>query len=185
MGRLAVTLCLSGLMLAVIWWNLGVIAGYANQPSFPTLPTLPEAILEYTGLWQYWDMFAPTPLQIDGWLTVRGHFEDGRDAELFALRPQANGEQPPGIQWGPDMRWYKYVENVNDNRDDRLLRSLGRYTCQQYNTVDNLPVGARLATLEVHYVYRYVHAPNEPVQPLESDLLWSHWCFDEYAPPGG
>jgi hypothetical protein len=182
-GQLALTLALGGLMLLVIGWNLGVIAEYANQPSFPALPALPEAVLEYTGLWQYWDMFAPTPLQIDGWLTVGGHFEDGRDAELFALRP--NGEQPPAVEWGPAMRWYKYVENINDSRDDRLLRALGRYYCRQYNTVDNLPVGARLATLEVHYRYRYVHRPGEPVQPLASDLLWSHWCFDEYAPSGG
>jgi hypothetical protein len=184
-GRLVLTLCLGGLMLCVIWWNLGVIAEYANQPSFPTLPALPEAILEYTGLWQYWDMFAPTPLQVGGWLTVRGQFEDGRDAELFALRPQENGEQPPAPQWGPSMRWYKYVENINNSRDDRLLRALGRYTCRQYNTGGKLPVGARLATLEVRYVYRYAHHPDEPAQPLESDLLWSHWCFDEYAPSIG
>jgi hypothetical protein len=42
-----------------------------------------------------------------------------------------------------------------------------------------------LATMEIRYVYRYVHHPGESDNPLQSDLIWSHWCFDEYAPPVG
>jgi hypothetical protein len=174
--RVAVTAALSGCMIVVIWWNLIVIGEYAAQPLVPPLPAVPNAVLWYGGLWQYWDMFAPLPLQVDGRITIPGTFEDGTSQQLYGGLPGA------AVHWGPSMRWQKFEENVNHDRDDRLLGAWAGYYCWLYNVQDNRPPGSRLATLEIHFVYRQIPARSEPAQQPQDDLLWSHWCLDEYEP---
>jgi hypothetical protein len=127
-------------------------------------------------------MFAPVPLQKDCWIRIPGQFENGTQVDLFDPQATESTTIPPAIKWGPEMRWQKYISNIYDAPNDNLLRAWGRYYCRLYNTTRNLPKGARLATLEIHYMYRRVHKYGEVTSPLQDDLLWSHWCFEEYAP---
>jgi hypothetical protein len=180
--RIALTAYLTVIMALVIWTNIAVLSEYADEPFADPLPTAPQAILRYSGLWQYWDMFAPMPLQISGWITIRGQFEDGKNTDLFHLRDDATDTVPPPIQWGSSMRWLKYIENAYNDQDERVLLAWGGYYCRLYNDAMALPLGSRLATLEIRYVFRRVHARGEPLNPLQNDLIWSHWCYDEYAP---
>jgi hypothetical protein len=170
--RLALISVLALLMVAVIAWNLTEIISYTDPPAAP-LPEAVEDVMWYSGLWQYWDLFAPMPLQIDGRIAIPGVFEDGATADLYA----AHTSRP---LWGPEIRWRKFEENINNYRYDELLRAWGRYYCHLYNDVFALPEGERLATLEIHFVYRRSHAPGEPANPMEDDLLWEHWCYEEY-----
>ncbi len=170
--RLALSALLALLMVGVIWWNLTEVVAYTSPTALP-MPDVPEAVMGYTGLWQYWDLFAPLPLQIDGRIAVPGRFEDGAGFDLYA----AHTARP---MWGPEMRWRKFEENVNNYRYDDLLREWGRYYCRLYNGLAALPEGARLATLEFHFVYRRSHPPGGPPGRLQDDLLWKHWCYEEY-----
>jgi hypothetical protein len=184
-ARSLLTGFLAAVMVLVLWWNLSVISDYADTPFLADYPPTANSLIRLTGLFQYWDMFAPLPLQQDGWIRIPGLFEDGSTYDLFD--PQAKNSRdssttPPAVKWGPDMRWQKYVENINRHRDHEMLLALGRYYCWLYNTSYDLPEGSRLATLEIHFMYRRIHAYGEPANPLEDDLLWSHWCYDEYAP---
>jgi hypothetical protein len=160
------------LMAAVIWWNLTEVVTYTSPPA-PPMPDFPAAVMWYSGLWQYWDLFAPLPLQIDGRMTIPGRFEDGASFDLYA----AHTTRP---MWGPEIRWRKFEENVNNYRYDVLLREWGRYYCRLYNDILARPEGTRLATLEIHFVYRRSHPPGGVPGPLQDDLLWKHWCFEEY-----
>ena len=180
--RIALTICLAGMIVLVLWWNLNVIGGYADPPFLADYPAWSSAAIRYTGLWQSWDMFSPVPLQKDGWIRIPGQFEDGTQLDLFDLQAAESATVPPAINWGPDMRWQKYISNIYDDPNDNLLRAWGRYYCRLYNTAGNLPRGARLATLEIHYMFRRVYKYGEAISPLQDDLLWSHWCFEEYAP---
>lgn len=170
--RLVLAFVLALLMVAVIAWNMTEIVSYTNPPALP-LPGTVEDVIWHSGLWQYWDLFAPLPLQIDGRITIPGVFEDGTTSDLYA----AHTTRP---LWGPEIRWRKFEENINNYRYDDLLRTWGRYYCHLYNDVIALPEGTRLATLEIHFVYRRSHAPGKPPNPLEDDLLWTHWCYEEY-----
>ena len=88
--------------------------------------------------------------------------------------------QTPRVLWGPGMRWRKFEENINNYRYNSLLRAWGRYYCHLYNDVEGRPQGTRLATLEIHFVYRRSYPPGSAPNPMEDDLLWTHWCYEEY-----
>ena len=170
--RYALAIFLVLLMAAVIWWNLIEIVSYTAPPA-PPMPDLPQAVMWYSGLWQYWDLFAPLPLQIDGRIAIPGRFENGETFDLYA----AHTSRP---LWGPEIRWRKFEENINNYRYDALLREWGRYYCRLYNDILARPEGSRLATLEIHFVYRRSYPPGGALSPLQDDLLWKHWCYEEY-----
>jgi hypothetical protein len=172
--RLGTVALLGLLMVGVIWWNLVEVVAYTSPPA-PRMPDVPQGIMWYSGLWQYWDLFAPLPLQIDGRITVPGGFEDNARFDLYAA-------QTVRPMWGPEMRWRKFEENINNYRYDDLLREWGRYYCRLYNETYALPEGKRLATLEIRFVYRRSHPPGGTPGPLQDDLLWTHWCYEEYRP---
>ena len=168
------TLALAGIMLCIVWWNIQnfVDDGYIRAPA---MPAALQDLVRYSGTWQYWDMFAPIPLQNDGWIVLPGKFEDGTALDVRTGQPVRDGL--PDAPWGPLMRWKKYDENANNNRDDQMLQAWAGYYCRQYNVVEDRPPGKRLATLEIHYIYTHSHAPGAPTNAQQDDLLWSHNCL--------
>src|SRR5690606_29042483 len=133
----------------IILWNIETTAdhlpGGFNYPRpIQRVWQQTRDIVYYTGLWQYWDMFSPTPIQYDGWLVIEGTFENDIQYDLFSEQA-IDYERPTRWYWGPDMRWEKFEENVYNRRYDALLRGWGRYYCQTMN--ENRVVGTRLATL--------------------------------------
>jgi len=174
-GRVALTLALAGVMISVIWWNIDATAAEITQgPS--TMPQTLRNMVLYSGVWQYWDMFAPIPLQQDGWIVIPGTFEDGTTMDVRTRQPYTTALPDP--IWGPEMRWQKFDENLNANRFDSMLRAMGSYYCGTYNNVEALPVGKRLKTLEIHYLMTPSHAPGEPANTQQDTLLWTHFCFE-------
>ncbi|MEP7287769.1 MAG: HTTM domain-containing protein [Chloroflexota bacterium] len=155
----------------VIYWNLQTVEDYTKQV-VPPVPALSQAVIWYSGLWQYWDLFAPLPFQIDGWVTIPAEFEDGTTLDLRTGKPATSAI--PDASWGPSSRWKKFEENMNNDRNDVLLRAWARYYCRHY--YDNLPTGNRLKTFQIHFLYRRVHHPGEPENDIQDDLLWSHQC---------
>jgi hypothetical protein len=169
--RLGLAALLGVFMVCVIWWNATSITEYTASRS--PMPDLPRAVMWYSGLWQYWDLYAPVPYQIDGQIMIPGRFEDGMEFDLYAA-------QTSRVLWGPGMRWRKFEENINNYRYDPLLRAWGRYYCRLYNDIEDRPQGTRLTTLEIHFVYRRSYPPGGEINPVEDDLLWTHWCYEEY-----
>jgi hypothetical protein len=168
------TIALGLIMGTVIWWNVdSVITADGTTPA--TMPgPLRDAVL-YSGIWQSWNMFAPIPVQVDGWIVVPGKFEDGTSLDVRTQQPYTT--DLPVATWGPTMRWQKYDENLNANRSSAMLGAMGRYYCNQYNNVENRPVGKRLATLEIHYLFTPSHAPDMPPNTQQDNVLWIHNCL--------
>jgi hypothetical protein len=176
-GGLAVMLSIT--MFGIIWWNLDSFSSF-GKPIVPAMPELPKALILYSGLWQSWNMFAPFPASSDIWVIIPGHFEDGTNVDVRTRLPVTN-DTPP-IEWSALMRWPKFEENINNDRSTQMLAAWAGYYCHEYNEVEQRQPGSRLATLEIHLLSRPIHAPDQPVNPVQDTTLWKHWCYDQYKP---
>lgn len=177
-------LILLPLFILVIMWNIDESLGYREEGFAYPRPIEgvwqdARSVVWYTGLWQFWDLFAPLPVQYDGWLVVEGQFENGISYDLFTEQA-ADYETPTRWYWGPDMRWEKYEENAYQGQYTALLRGWGRYYCDTLNP-DRVE-GTRLATITITMVLRDFHPPNGFPNPYRRDQIWFHWCYAEYAP---
>jgi hypothetical protein len=193
--RIALSLILMPLFLLVIWWNVlqtsyynddaYVDAPYSRPISYPpepfeTILKRGENLLQLIGLWQYWDMFSPLPIQYDGFIVIEGEFENGQFLDLITGQP-VDYEHPNRWYWGPEMRWEKWEENIYGGNNEALRRSWAAYFCRYYET---LPYGERLARLEIQMVRRDSYAPDASPNEPYTTTIWYHWCYDEYAPQG-
>lgn len=177
-GRIILSIVLIFLMQLVIRWNISTTSDYTDTPvPYP----LAKNVVWYTGLWQYWDMFSPLPIQYDGWIVIEGHFEDNVTYDLLTKRP-VDYETPTRWYWGPDMRWEKYEEVVFRYQYDALLNGWASYYCRFYNVRLGFEEGKRLATLEINMHYINFYPPDGSSNTYQTDTLWNHWCFDEYEP---
>ena len=160
---------LIGTMTLVIWWNLYTLGDYKDE----IISKPPPDLIWYSGLWQYWDLFAPLPYQVDGWMRVVGHFENGTTYDLFHDIPLT--QRPSAFRWGPDMRWKKFEDNVFNYQYEQILSAWGAYYCRLYN--EDAVIGTRMLTLDIIYVYRRSHIPLTDINPIQTETLWYHWCF--------
>jgi hypothetical protein len=177
-ARMLLVVLLAPLMILVLRWNLQSI-WLGDKPLIAEMQGTPRHVLQYLSLTQSWNMFAPYPLQWDGWITMPGKFEDGREVDLLTGAPE-DQENMARYFAGWNVRWKKYAENLYRYENPDLLRTWARYYCRLHNDILDLPVGERLATLEIHFNWRQSTAPGESLTPYEPYLLWWHWCYDEY-----
>jgi hypothetical protein len=175
--RALAALPLAALMAVIVWWNLATVERNGQQ-LVANVQDVPREVIQYAGLWQGWNMFAPYPTTVDGWIVIPGVFEDGTMLDLRTGEPVS--EKMTRYFFGPQMRWKKYESNLSRGDYDPLLSAWGSYYCHLYNMDMDLPEGERLATLEIHFRFRRSHAPGEPPNPWEERLLWKHWCYPEY-----
>jgi hypothetical protein len=179
--RAAMALVLIPLMVLVVWWNAYATLAYTTDKQIEAPPAVD--LIWYSGLWQYWDMFAPLPMQLDGWLMIPGQFENGVQLDLMS-GSDVDPERAMRWYWGPEMRWEKFEENVFRYQNEALLGAWGSYLCRTYNEERAAVRGTRLATLQIQHVFRRSFPPGGAPNAYEIETLWFHWCFDEYAPDG-
>jgi Vitamin K-dependent gamma-carboxylase len=175
-GRATISLPILAMMGLVIWYNLATIETDEGKPFVPYVTDTPSQILQYTSMWQSWFMFAPFPTTDDGWMVIPGKFEDGTEIDLMTGEPLS--EEMTHYWFGPDMRWKKYSSEIWRMSDpDPVLRAWAGYFCRQYSS---LPEGERLATLEIHYYWRWSYKPGDSENELQDSQLWRHWCYPQY-----
>lgn len=162
------TLCV--LLGLVAWWNIIESTAYTDH-DFPPMPAPAQHIVRYTGLWQYWDLFAPLPLQIDGQLTIPGTFQNGFTMDLYTAT-NVTWQAPPQ-KFGPAVRWQKLEENIFFYEPAGLMESVGDYYCRYYNQY--AVGGTYLRELRIEYRYRPLSLDETPAA-LQTDTLWWHTC---------
>jgi hypothetical protein len=165
------------IMFGVLWMNLRTIK-QRGEYVFDPMPAFVNQVIYTSGLHQQWNMFAPYPSHRDGWITVPGKFEDGRTFDLLTREPLST--EWTQWYWGAAARWKKYSGTLRYEKHEALLQSMGSYYCDLYNKQDALPEGHRLATLEIIDNYRVSYAPGEEQNPLQTQVLWRHWCYPDY-----
>ena len=168
------TIFLALTMVSVIWWNLRTYKRN-GEPVVSPVPNWSRRLVQYTGLWQGWNIFAPDPKRVEGWIVIPGEFEDGTSFDLRTGKAVTN--EIPRRFWGPAIRWRKYDDRVGRREYKPLLRAWGKYYCRQYNILATS--SPRLATLEIHYISRWSHEPGGTPNPLQERHLWKHSCPEE------
>jgi hypothetical protein len=164
------------LLLLVVWWNIEATREY-QETFMPPLPEGVEDVMWLSGLWQYWDLFAPVPYQIDGRLLVEGRFENGIRFDLFTEQPV--NVQVQSIQFGPLMRWKKFEEVIFRNQYPQILEAWGDRYCRLYNEEMVVVPGTLLEQIDIAYVYRRSHPPQEQPNEIQHELMWTHHCLSE------
>jgi hypothetical protein len=158
---------LAVIMIAVVWGNLLNNDRLAIQTNTPAMPAGLEVNLRAIGLWQSWALFAPDPLNYEGWFGLNGIFQRGNIHDL-----RSESERP---HWyiGPLARWGKLEENMmSRDKDDPLFAAWLHYACQQFRSQG-------LASLQIVLYSRPTSPPGQPFLPYESTLMQGSDCKSE------
>ena len=150
-----------GLLALVLLWNAATL-GYAGMP---------DAVAETVDPEDYrWDMFAPEPRSDDGWYVVVGTLTTGETRD--PLRGGAvRWDRPPDVAATyPDVRWYKYLVELQRGQADRLGSAFGEYLCREWNA-DH---GTEMENLTAYYVEERVRL-DDP-ETTERVELFDHSC---------
>lgn len=151
------------LFVLVILSNLGA-TGY------DTMPDGAEPVVQVTSIDQRWSMFAPNPMQVDGWYVVPGELANG--SQVDALHGgQVSWDRPPELAATyPNARWRKYLANLWRGWFHPSQEYLARYLCQEWNE-DH-------ATKMERVTLYYMEQPTrlDGPEPIEKKRLHSHTC---------
>lgn len=172
-----VTVVLAYLFIITVQWNAGAV--YIDDFRLAERPDdFQRSVIYYTGLFQGWRTFSPTPKRTFGPLVFEGTFEDDSVLDLRTGLPV--GERWAIWKNGPRVRWRKYEEtlqSVQGDNDEERLRSWVAYYCQAYSEGEQTLPSNRLEKVEVWYYYRISLARGD-VDPGQSErLVWQDWCL--------
>jgi len=126
-----------------------------------------ELYLFVTGFWQYWDMFAPDPAQIDFWCDAKVVYKDG--AEKTYQYPRIYSLPIP-MKFIKE-RFRKFYERVNSDDYSNLWSTFGQRIAHEMDDPKNPPVEVKLVR---HWLQ--IVPPGKP-QPTE----YNHYEFYDYA----
>lgn len=160
------------LILIAFWWNIDQIGRFDSRP-YPPIPSVIADTVEYLGLWQFWDLYAPIPYQVDGRMGVIGTFENGYQIDL--LREPPFTMPPDDVLWGPLMRWKKFEEVIFNNQHQPILRAWADYYCAYHNR--GYAPGSYLAIVEINFTFRRSHPPGQARYAQQTVTLWRHECL--------
>lgn len=130
---------------------------YANDYGRGALPT--KYYLQSTGLWQYWDMFAPNPASLDYWYDAKVTYADGSERIVPYPRMKTMSIAKKFVS----ERYRKYIERTNtDNVDNWKWPTFAqRMALLAVDDPTNLPT-----KVELRRHYRQLKGPYEP-EPLQ------------------
>ncbi|MBC7808975.1 MAG: HTTM domain-containing protein [Akkermansiaceae bacterium] len=165
-------------------WNIRTVNFAALIHYFPVSM---NRIAEVPHIDQCWDMFSPRPMSDDGWFVIAGTLRDGSKVDLMPWLADY-GEAPP-LSWGKpkevgvqfrDERWRKYFLNLWPTSNKRFRRYLASYISYTWNRDHTGP--RELCTFEIFYMREDTPDQYAPIPKPVPVQLWSHWCFEEFAP---
>ncbi|WP_254763519.1 HTTM domain-containing protein [Natrinema marinum] len=137
-----------------------VVLSNAQAVGYTQVPDPGQSALDAAAAEQHWRMFAPEPLQTDGWYVVPATLENGSTVDAM-YESEVSWEPPPsGAAVYPNARWRKYLSNVYgaDNKNHRSY--LSNYLCERWNRSHETDI----EDLELYYVRQ----PSEPYNETES-----------------
>jgi Vitamin K-dependent gamma-carboxylase len=127
--------------------------------------------LNFVSLDQRWDMFSPDPAQSDGWMLAPAKLADGGTYDLITGGPVSTAPR-----WSDPLytRWAKVFERIANVGYTDYRLEFGRSFCRLRN-YHLKPGESKLATFDLYYIERTIHAPGE-APTLQEFHVWSHTC---------
>ena len=163
------------LMATLVLWNCFTITNYPEEIK-EKLPNPITAGLEFIRFDQYWSMFAPNPMTIDGWYVIPATLESGKTIDLLRGGTPVSWEKPKSVPESfPSDRWKEYLMTLSDLGDPQKQWSrVGRVLSQTHNRKS--PDQVIAGTIRVVYMMEKTTAIGEetPIQelawPIENSL---------------
>ncbi|MBS2027911.1 MAG: DUF393 domain-containing protein [Deltaproteobacteria bacterium] len=152
-------------------------AWYASpQPGRRYLPMAAERAVQWTSIWNIWDMFSPEPLRTDYHLRAPAEYSDGSTEDLFGGPVDGPGE----VRGFWFTRWWKYLENVTQGAKV-IQEEWARWQCKQHNWGD----GPREHGGKTLYRFRLLRDNQiippigQPWPPVQTAEIVNWRCFDK------
>ncbi len=153
-----------------------VVLSNAQAVGYTQVPDPGESALEAAQAEQHWRMFAPEPLQTDGWYVVPATLENGSTVDAM-YESEVSWEPPPsGKAVYPNARWRKYLSNVYGADNENHRSYLSNYLCQRWN-------GSHETDIEELELY-YVRQPSQPyneTEPTSEIMIQQYDCGGDFV----
>jgi hypothetical protein len=160
------------LIAFVLFWNLTTVSAVR-------VPSLLSHGGNLLGVDQTWDMFAPSPLDDDGWYVIPATLRDGRTVDVAGvLRGETTGgpvswRKPADVRGSYDgERWRKYLENLRLHHSDQHPY-LARYICREWNGAH--PGPRRIESVVIGFVGQRIK-PDGKHAPPALRPVWAQQC---------
>lgn len=165
------------LVVYVLLWNVREIDLDYFAPKI--LPRSLNFIGRTTGLDQRWDLFAPFPLQEDGWYVAQGVLHQGQVVNLWQPGEALPWDKPDPVgRLYSNRRWRKYLINLWNPKyaDQRQpFASFLRWRWNEEHSGQD-PV-RRVKTVRLVYRLEKTPPPGQPLpEPVSVPL--GQWTFD-------
>ncbi|PSQ39760.1 HTTM domain-containing protein [Halobacteriales archaeon SW_5_70_135] len=158
-------------LVLVVLWNVQFL-GAAEVVGHEPVPEEAEPALQVTGTDQYWNMFAPDPLSVDGWVVAPAQLPDGSRVDAYR-DGSVDWDRPEDVSSTyPTARWRKYLVGLW-RYDTADRRQFAAYLCDRYERRH----GVRPRRVTVYFVEQptVVGVPDDD-EPTERERLERHTC---------
>lgn len=160
----------------ILLWN------YGNFHDRYRMPAPLYTLCRYLHLDQYWGMFAPRPLDRDGWLVAEGQMENGLLLDLRTGQP-VNWEKPGHLRdFYHNERWRKYLFFLFEQPDNAHRSLYCRYLGWQWNAAHASPW--RIEWITLYFVMEATPAPGQAPEPPKK-LRLCHYQMPIEKPTDG
>jgi len=120
---------------------------------------------------QRWNMYAPAPRAVHGWLVVPANLADGSQIDLFTGQPTSWVKPGDiGAYWGDD-RWRRYLSNLMDDQDPNELQRYADYLVNKWN--ESHSSDRKVATITIIFM-KQITKPDLTITAPEQDVLYFH-----------
>ena len=170
LGQVFAALCLALVLLC----NLAVLPGATPQGARM------RWLNQVTGLSQAWTMFAPDPLDSDGWMVFPAELADGTRVDLYRGGPEsyARPENVPA-SYG-DTRWRNVLATIAAPEYKPFMPDVLRYLCLRWDREHP----ASQAAKHVAMIYMLeMTQPDNPAPPATKKPLFEADCAAPAADP--
>lgn len=160
-------------LLYILHWN-----AYNLNPSLKQWFT---PVANTVRLDQYWGMFAPKPMQDDGWFSMAALLDDGSRVDLFQDGRPHSFERPKDIvHMHKTARWAKYWMNLWMEKHGKYRKYGVAYMRTQYQAKHPK---REIKQLSLYYHLDVIPAPGQRRAPVQPTLIWTETYVNASAPP--
>lgn len=160
-------------LLYILHWN-----AYNLNPSLKQLFT---PVANTMRLDQYWGMFAPKPMQDDGWFSLAALLDDGRRVDLFQDGRTHTYDRPADVvHMHKTARWAKYWMNLWMEKHGRYRKYGVAYMRAQFQAKHP---EREIKQLSLYYHLDVIPAPGQRRAPVQPTLIWTETYVNASAPP--
>jgi hypothetical protein len=152
-------------LIAILWFNFATLR-------WVPLPRFVESPIALLRIDQEWSMFAPRPLEPDGFYVIVGTDRSGTQRDIWLDRPADDSiwQKPTARDMNaqyPSERWAVYMMDLHKPEMRAHLPLFAAYLCRR---------SPELRSLDINFVERFNQLDRSPTQPLQHHQLWSQHC---------